>query len=80
MTCSLHVEYSQHACVVPEQSGNTKMGNGPQDEPLCTINSQCKQKLVSVQDYSFCGHIITMKILHLLCILNSNGLSEVLNM
>jgi len=60
------------------------MGNSPQVEPLLIIGvvdrSQCKQKLVSTQDCGFRGHIIIMKILHSLCILNSDGISGVLKM
>lgn len=71
-------------CSPREISRNTEMGNGSQVEPLLVIRvvggSQGKQKLVNTQDCGFCGHIIIMKILHLLCILNSNGISRVLKM
>lgn len=58
--------------------------NGSQVEPLLIIREvggfQCKQKRVNTKERGFRGHIIIMKILRLLCILNSNGISRVLKM
>lgn len=60
------------------------MDNGSQVEPLLIMRvvggSQCKQQLVNTQDSGFHGHIIITKTLHLVCILNSNGMSRVLKM